>query len=687
LMRNKAPANFAGLQRGVVLLLVVLVMLAIGGTVLFAGIGANVAQTERRLAKSNAGADTLQNAKQVLIGYVLSPPNADYRPGVLPTPDSLANGLYDGLEDASCLSTGTNGLPGAGGVSLVKRCLGKLPWKSIGFDAGNVDNNDPAGSLPWLAISANLAFYDGCLKVLNSDSAKLPSPGTVTCPSPALPYPQPGALPQPWLTVVNEAGTVLSNRVAAVLIVPGPPIATETRAQARTAANPGSPVDYLDDIRVPLGCTSGCTTYDNAGLTNAFVSIAPGTKYPMDAQDSTVRGRAIPYNDQLLYVTIDELLPFIERRVAGQMAASLRAFKSTGNYTPALYPWMSPLTTAPILTTSLTNAQGTYFGAFPFMTDYLSTNNADYSTDFDWAFSGFTETAATSCTRIGTSPSNRYVKNTLINAILAPLATPNLASGTAPATNAVCQWKGLARVQCGLSTSPTPTVFLKNMTLYSNSTCTTTAGSATLSVSRAVTSLNIDATCTGTLVHTYTAASATDVHRRRWACSNIASTSTIVLAATDTVSNNGTTYNQLPRSFSTTLVIPASGTKSVTVDRIRDLPIMPGWFHENLWYQSAFAAVAPASAPNNTLPCGAGVNTFTVGNMTGVEAAVLQAGAYIAGVNTGTRPASSIATYAEGLNQTGKGGAIAGGINNCNFVAASSPVSTTANDQLIVVSP
>lgn len=684
--RNFEPRRFVK-SGGFVLLLIVLTLLAVSGAILFTNLGVGGASTEQRIVRARDSTDVLLAAKLALIGYAVGPQlGSTFRPGVFPIPDSYGNSNYDGTEDPMCLGTGPNGLPNtsvfAGSTS--KRCVGKFPWKSLGFDLGPVDQNDPTGRVPWLAVSANVVWYDNCLKVLNSDSAKLDSPGTPSCTlaSAIPPYTKPSTLPHPWLTVVNENGTVLSNRVVAVLIMPASPLGTESRIQQRTLAAPGHPSDYLDDIKIPLGCVTGCTTYDNAGLSNVFVSIPSGTLYPPTAADATKRGQKIPFNDILIYITIDELMPYIERRVVGEMSKSMSAFKASALFSPNTFPWMAPFDVAPNLDTSVVSAAGTVFGMFPFMSDPAASSQSEYRTDFDWALTGFTNTS--SCQRIGTSP-NRWTYGTLGTST----------SGTIPVNKGVCRWRGANRVVCGLSPGQSvASTFQQSMPIYSDNACTTSAGTATLNIARTITSLQLDASCVSPTA-SYTAGSATDVHRWSSSCASIITSvppppgftsSTISLDATDVITNTGaTSYSQLPKTFSVSLLTPATGSKQVVANRMRFHPIMPGWFHENLWYQTAFAAVAPSSAPAIVTPCG-GAATLTVGSRQGIGAIAMQAGGALPVVNPGTRPSMALGDYMEGQNLVSKGGA-APGMTNCSFEGVSTATTALANDQIIVVSP
>lgn len=675
---------------GFVLLLIVLAFLGISATILLAGLGAGAARTEQRIARVTAAGGSLNDAKQILIAYLISPPDtalrpsSTIRPGTLPTPDSLGNGNYDGTEDDNCLGNTTNGLPSVGSTSTIRRCLGKFPWKTIPIDVGDVEAHDPIGRVPWLSVSSNLIFHDSCLKVLNSDVATLASPGTPSCPGVALPYPQPTALPHAWLKVYDQDGLLLSDKVAAVLILPGSPIATETRTQSRSASSPGNPADYLDSVNVPLGCTSGCTLYDNAGLNNQFISIPLGTNYPNNAQNTALRGQPLRFNDILVYLTIDEVMHYAEKRVAGEMAKALKTFTTDPTTSFTKYPWLQPLSASYVDSASLYSLQNTTFGSFPFMVD---DPNASYRTDFDWALTGFNETLSTACRRIGSGP-NRYVRNTLTNSIAAPLSPRNIASGTVPITNGLCQWRGANRAMCNLPTGQLiTTTFQQSMTVYSNNTCTASVGPATLTISRAITSLALDVGCVSPALG-YVAGTASDVHRWTSSCSSIITgtpppgftTSTISLGATDTISNfGGTAYSLLPRAVTVTIVPPIGVNYQVVTNRMRYHPIMPAWFFHNRWYATAFASWAPGFAklpatpsPN---PCSS-ATSLKVGAATVDSGVLILAGPALAGQ---TRPAATISSYLEVPNQS------AG--TTCIFSNSETATSSTLNDNISVLAP
>lgn len=667
-------------SHGFVLLLIVLTLLAISGAILFTNLAAGGARAEQQILRARASSEILLAAKLALIGYVVSSPDKTFRPGIFPAPDSLANNIYDGTEDSKCLGTGPNGLPGVASSSVSKRCLGKFPWKTIGFDLGTVDQNDPIGRVPWLAVSANVVSYDNCLKVLNSDSAALDSPAVAGCPLAGAfpPYTQPLTLPHPWLTVLNENGAQLSNRVVAVLIMPGSPLTTETRTQRRTVAAPGQPADYLDDVRLPLGCVTGCTTYDNAGLSNVFVSIPHDTAYPLTAADASKRGQKVPFNDILIYVTIDEVMAYIERRVVGEMSKSMSVFKATPNV--GNYAWLAPFTAAPATSTSFYARPNTFFGIFPFMTDFSNgTSSYYYATDFDWSLPGASETKTpAACIRIQTTP-NVYIRRSV--------ESDSFLSSTASPTKGQCQWKGLKTVDCSYVDTPTITRTVNSYSSSANCTSLTAPGSTSITFTRSIQATflfdtSVCASGAGAIITPLV-----DVNRWTYTCPAVLAMPNII-AVTDTLTSyNPVTGTQVASPTIGTIVIdaPATPPTAVVISKMRYLPILPNWYIDNLWYKTGFSALAPSFAPTPGTPCGAGVTSLTVGTTTGAQAVVMQAGKYLGG-GANPRPSTSITDYLEGNNAIGKGGA-APGMTNCLFTEVSTSPSATMNDQILVVSP
>lgn len=309
-------------------LILILIMLGIAAVLLVGAFKKNP-QIERD--KTTVG--ILAKAKDGLIGYTVSPTGSSQRPGDLLYPDYFAStespADYDGTTDSGCMdATKANGLPLISGGATTRqnlRCLGRLPWVDMKISLAYADQNDTAGIMPWYATSANLVD-PACLERLNSDIVTLPQPAINTDATHSYAIPVcatapdlPTQLPHPWLTVRDEKGNVISDRVAAVIIIPGTPLSNQSRP---TSPNLAGPAAYLDSITVPAGC-SNCVpgTYSNADMDNDFIQ--------QSVPSST-------FNDTVLFITIDELMAAVEKRVAAEAGNALKSYYSTCGFYP--YP-------------------------------------------------------------------------------------------------------------------------------------------------------------------------------------------------------------------------------------------------------------------------------------------------------------------------------------------------------------
>ncbi len=227
---------------------------------------------------------SLLAAKEALIGWALS---YSLRPGLLPVPDRHDDSIYDGESDCPNGSIEDDHL------------LGQLPWKAYNSAdycssyRGGLGSQlkDADGELLWYAVSANLLYSSG-YPLINSDTVNLASG---------------------WITVRDAQGSVLSDRVAAVLLAPGKLLAGQNRSATAPPAD-----SYLDSM------TIGGTNYRNFDTDLDFIAG--------NESDS--------FNDRLIYITIDELIAQVERKVANTIRRCLDdyALASGGKY-----PWAAPL--------------------------------------------------------------------------------------------------------------------------------------------------------------------------------------------------------------------------------------------------------------------------------------------------------------------------------------------------------
>lgn len=308
-------------QSGAALILFALV-LVLGAT---AFLISQLDGTGVKIERDKNNALILAKAKTALIGYAIGVIGSGQRPGDLIRPDSLSTSEtpanYDGTADSGCLDASKpNGLPLINSSNVNWRCLGRLPWKDLGMSINAPSENDPNGVMPWYAVSANLVDPT-CLAVLNSNTLNLAyNPGPLDCSGATLPY--------PWLTVHDSNGNVVSNRVAAVIFISGAARGTQSRPVSPSL---GAASQYLDALVVPVGCTAPCVpgTYNNAAMNNDFIMASEGASY---AETSN-------FNDQLVYITIDELMAAVVNRTAGEARSVLKGYGNLNSH----YPYTAPL--------------------------------------------------------------------------------------------------------------------------------------------------------------------------------------------------------------------------------------------------------------------------------------------------------------------------------------------------------
>lgn len=305
-------------QKGAALIIFAVILVLAATTFLVTQLDGSGVKSER----NKNSALVLSKAKTALIGYAIGAIGGGQRPGDLIVPDSFgiteAPADYDGTADSGCLdfSAGvTNGLPLINS-DINMRCLGRLPWKDLGLSIIGSSENDSNGVMPWYAVSANLVDPT-CLTVLNPNTLNLvnnPPPAPLDCTGATLPY--------PWLTVRDSSGNILSNRVAAVIFIPS----VLRGAQSRPSSPLGSVNQYLDTLVVPVGCAVPCVpgTYNNAAMNNDFIIASEGI--PLAASNN--------FNDQLVYITIEELMAAVVGRAAGEARSVLKGYRGQNSNYP-----------------------------------------------------------------------------------------------------------------------------------------------------------------------------------------------------------------------------------------------------------------------------------------------------------------------------------------------------------------
>jgi hypothetical protein len=395
-------------QRGIGLLMTFIVLILAAGYVLTS----YLSPSRIKLAQDKRSTDILSDAREFLIANAVSVSALGERPGYMPTPDVIsdtpATRNYNGDSELGCFdSSKPNGLP------LIvdhenARCLGRLPWRTVGFSMDIPTEQDAIGQTPWYAVSANLVFQK-CLEYLNSEILDFSYVGYI-CPVDGIGSPT--SLPYPWLTVRDTHGQVLSDRVALVLLVPGPSINGQLRPPPPNLAGTNQ---YLDSVTITVtNVTPECPgppcnlIFSNADIDNDFIQA----------------DQSLTFNDRLIYVTIDELMTKIEARAGREILASVQRFRDIYG----TYPWLAPYSN-PGVAGNYHATIGARVGLIPH-----HKSGQQFITEFSWRITNGT------VDRTGTVSLNA-IRNTL-----------NLT-----VTNGECEWINIKAVNCvGEISNPEP---------------------------------------------------------------------------------------------------------------------------------------------------------------------------------------------------------------------------------------
>lgn len=280
------PRSRKGRQTGVALLLLLLAVVMAGAAVFLANWNPAHWKNSRDLQTDKA----LREARDALIAYAVSVDlTGGARLGDLPCPD-LDN---DGRKEISCGN--------ASGSTGQDHRLGRLPWQSLGIS----DLRDGSGEGLWYAVSSK--FKENTrYSPLNSDT-----PGT--------------------LRVKDPTGKVISN-VVALVIAPGEPL---TR-QGAPSIQDRNGLTNQSDAKQYLDTFDGEDNADfvDESATNGFISgpVRDTNGY-------------LVVNDRLLAITVDDLMPIIERRVAAEVLNCLTNYAAHSD-NGGRFPWPASLGTS-----------------------------------------------------------------------------------------------------------------------------------------------------------------------------------------------------------------------------------------------------------------------------------------------------------------------------------------------------
>ena len=296
------PAPAPRRNRGIALLMLLFIVLAFASTWLVSALSKTNVENQRQ--KRTVAA--LAQAKEALIAYVAANPDLSgkKRPGDFPCP-AMDEGWSPPVVDSCGNSSGTTGQ---------EKRLGRLPWKKLGLPP----LRDGSGELLWYAVSNN---FKNNTRIPKLDST---TSGTIT--------------------VRDSSGHLLygatpGSGVVAVIIAPGAPITRQDGAVQVRPPDAGVK-NYLD---VALG-------EDNADFIDRESSNGFIHGPVRDANNN------ILLNDQLIAITVEDVMPALKKRVAYEVRVCLNQFKAQKSY----LPWAA----API-DNSYVMQEGLYSGNIP----------------------------------------------------------------------------------------------------------------------------------------------------------------------------------------------------------------------------------------------------------------------------------------------------------------------------------
>jgi len=240
----------------------------------------------------------LNEAKQAVLAWAVS--NLDH-PGQLPFPDRNDEGNYDGTSDCNSPTSVFQYIFLIGQLPVMGRsnpCISPQEKLSIQL-------TDAYGNRLWYAVSRNLVH-----KYELPAADPVINPGIISNPT------------YPWLRVVDRNGALISDRVAVVIIAPGNAMDGQNRAGAANINQ------YLDAVTVN-GVPYSNNDYDQPD--EDFI-MAEDMQYVSDTNASV--GRPYLFNDQLVYITIDELISALNKRVAQESSWLLTSYRTKNGYFP-----------------------------------------------------------------------------------------------------------------------------------------------------------------------------------------------------------------------------------------------------------------------------------------------------------------------------------------------------------------
>lgn len=347
-------------QRGVVLLVIMLVTITFGG---YFAVRALNAARERGGIEALEAQQILAQSKAALLAWSIATDDStftltvtaldglrSFRPGNLPYPD-LATGLTDtgpsdGVRDHGCAKTTWTGtqtlIPVTQGMGSANkstiRCFGRLPVTTLGLDRLAGDTADNSGRWPWYVVSANLVnISHDCPHRLDGTIVNVGNVATCA----AADSDATTKLAFPWITVLDPSGVVVTTRAAAVIMLPGAVTTRQPGNAKQTRSTTALPTQFLDTVD-----NTACATLPAGRCDNASLNQSPAMTFIQCVNPATTVGDSrfnanYACNDRLVYITVDELFNHAAKRMEREFVGCLQEYARNHG---GDFPWATTLT-------------------------------------------------------------------------------------------------------------------------------------------------------------------------------------------------------------------------------------------------------------------------------------------------------------------------------------------------------
>ena len=249
-----------------------IIVLAILGLATGMFVYSAVSNVSRANANANTNALKMAEVKAALIAWAAS------------RGDTVGNARPGELP---CPDVNNDGSDNDGNCSAGR--VGRVPWKTLGIP----EPKGASGETLWYAVAGSFRRYNASTTPITSDTQ-----GNMTVYS-------------------GSTATTLTSKAIAVIFAPGNVLGSQLRDTTSAACSTTGTTIARNLCAANYLETSGTT--NNATNNGPFIS-APSSD---------------TFNDSVLAITNEDLMPVVERRVANEMLAILAAYKAA----VGVYPW------------------------------------------------------------------------------------------------------------------------------------------------------------------------------------------------------------------------------------------------------------------------------------------------------------------------------------------------------------